>query len=99
MILVRDIFQLKFGKAKDAIAGVKQFKPLAEKNGYKGEVRFMTDLTGRFYTLVMESTYASMSEYESFLKQTQRTEEFSAWYKGFVPLVESGSRELYTVVE
>ena len=99
MILVRDIFQIKFGKAKDAIASVKQFKPLAEKSGHKGEVRFTTDLTGRFYTLVMETTYASMTEYESFLKQTQGTEDFGAWYKGFVPFIESGSRELYTVVE
>ena len=99
MILVRDIFQLKFGKAKDAIASAKQFKTLAEKVGHKGKVRFMTDLTGRFYTLVMETTYDSMGAYESFLKQAQGTEDFSTWYKGFVPFVESGSRELYTVVE
>jgi hypothetical protein len=43
MILVRDIFQLKFGRAKDALALWKEGAGLAQKYGYKID-RLLTDL-------------------------------------------------------
>jgi hypothetical protein len=98
MIVVRDIFNLKYGKAKDAIALWKEGQTVLKKTGYVPD-RMLTDLTGKSYTLVLESTYSSLSEYDKRLQDTQGYEEWRKWYERFLPLVESGSREIFRIVE
>ncbi len=98
MILVRDIFQLKFGKAKDAKALWKEGQSIAKKVGY-GPARALTDLTGPYYIFVMESTFENLAAFEKSLKETMGAKEWAEWYQRFVPLVESGRREIFTIVE
>ena len=98
MILVRDIFQLKFGKAKQALAHLKEGLPVIKKGGYKPE-RALTDFTGDFYTLIMESKFKDLAEYENALKNELSMPEWQKWYQKFVPLVESGRREILNLVE
>jgi len=98
MILVRDIFQLKFGKAREAKALLKEGMAIEKKFGY-GPSRVLTDLTGPYYTFVMESTYQSLSDYEKAMKSTLGAEEWGKWYQKFIPLVESGKREIFTIAE
>lgn len=98
MILVRDVFQLKFGKAKEAKELAREGAALEKKLGY-GVSRYLTDLTGEYYTLVMESTYENLAAFEKALKEILNAEEFSRWYQKFVPLVESGRREIFTIVD
>lgn len=98
MILVRDVFQLKFGKARDAKElwkeGFKENKQLAEVPH-----RILTDLTGKAYTIVLEMTFENLGQYEESLKKALSTPEWKNWYAQFVPLVESSYREIFTVVE
>ena len=98
MILVRDVFQLKFGKAKEAKEAMKDGLAITKKTGY-GPNRLLTDLTGPYYTLVLESTFESLSDYESALKDTLSSAEWGEVYQKFMPLVESGKREIFTIVE
>ena len=98
MILVRDIFNLKYGKARDAIAMWKEGQAVLKKSGYNPE-RVLADITGKSYTLVLESTYSSLSEYDDRLQDTQAYEEWRKWYEKFLLLVESGSREIFRIVE
>ncbi len=60
MILVRDIFQLHFGKAREAIEVLKKGQELLKGEGYEVG-RLLADVTGDYYTLVMESSYARQS--------------------------------------
>jgi hypothetical protein len=99
MIVVRNVFQLKFGKAKDAIALWKEGREIAKRTGSGATMRAMTDLVGPFYTLVMEEQYPSLSEMERDMQSETGMEEWKGWYQKFVPLVESGYREIFTVVE
>lgn len=62
------------------------------------DVRLMTDLTGPSYTLVMESTSPGLAEFEALAKNVMAMDEWKNWYQKFVPLVESGSREIFTIV-
>ncbi len=98
MIVVRNVFQLEFGKAKDAKVLINEFRNLMKKYG-ETPPRFMTDLTGTFYTIVMENSYGSLSEYEKESGETMGKEEFDQWYRKFVPIVQSGHREIFTVVD
>lgn len=98
MILVRNVFRLKFGKAREAKALVEESKALFRKFGNR-PTRYLTDLTGPFYTFVLESTYSSLSDLEKEQSEAQGSSEFSAWYQKFMPLVESGHREIFSIVE
>ena len=99
MILVRDIFQLKFGKAKEAVALWKEGSAIIKKLGY-GPERLLTDLVGSsYYTFVMESKFESLSDLEQGLSKVFGNAEWSQWYQKFLPLVESGRREIFNIVE
>jgi hypothetical protein len=98
MIVVRNIFQLKFGKAKDAKALIKENQELMKKYGHTTS-RFLTDLTGEFYTFVMETTYENLAAFEKSSQDAMGEKEFAQWYGKFVPLVESGRREIFNLVD
>ena len=98
MILVRDVFQLKVGKAKEAKALWKEAAELAKKLDMPVG-RALTDLTGAYYTFVWESTYQSVSDWENSMKDPKGAEEWGKWYQKFAPLIDGGHREILTVVE
>jgi hypothetical protein len=98
MILVRDIFQVKFGKMKDAKDIWKEmFKVMPAQPGNRP--RLLTDLTGQYYTLVIESTFKDLTDYEAFSRKEMSAPGVGAVYQKFVPLVDSGRREIFSIVD
>jgi predicted LPLAT superfamily acyltransferase len=98
MIIVRNVFRLKFGKAKDALEAMRNLLVVSRRLGMPEPGRVMTDVTGPFYTLVHELTFASLED----LERGQGNMGDPAWkdaYAKFVPHVESGYREIFRVVE
>jgi hypothetical protein len=98
MIVVRDVFQLKFGKAREAQALWQEGRQFMQHGDKVKDVRILTDLAGGpYYTLVMETSYDSLAAFEGEMRDTLN-DEWRAWYQRFVPLVESGRREIFNVV-
>ena len=98
MILVRDVFRLKFGKAREALAAWKAMGEHARRaNPGGGTPRVLTDLVGPYYTLVMESTFPDLTSYERLHSSTMNDTEWRKTYQTFTPLVESGYREIFTI--
>ena len=96
MILVRNVFQLKFGQAKGAVGIWKEMVQLMRTAGIGSEHRLLTDLVGSpYYTLVFEVAFPSLAEWHGALG----SEEQRRLYDRFVPLVEGGHREIFTVVQ
>jgi hypothetical protein len=99
MILVRNVFQLKVGKAKEAKALFQEAAALMKKYGQQPG-RALTDLTGPYYTFVWEATYPNLAAWEGLMSDPKAAEEMGAWYQRFAPLLETGGRrEIFTVVE
>ncbi len=98
MILVRNVFRLKFGKAREAAALWKEGIEFIKKSG-AGSARVCTDMVAPFYTLVLETTHENLADFESFHKSHAGSPEWKKWFEKFVPLVESGHREIFNVVE
>lgn len=98
MILVRDVFRLKFGKAREAIALWKEGQSLLERIGHKPD-RVLTDLVSTYYTFVLETSFRDISEMETSLKRAFSDAEYEKWYQRFIPLAESGYREILNIVE
>lgn len=99
MILVRDVFRLKFGQARQAVAVWKEGRQIMEPLMKGHSPRIMTDLVGPFYTLVFESTYKSLQDYEELMKAGMANEDWKKWYGKLVPFIETGHREVFTLVE
>lgn len=98
MIVVRDTFYLKFGKAKDAKTLLMEFSELLKKYDNSPR-RFLTDFTGESYRLILESTFADLSSYENTLKSHFGRDEWRKWYEKFIPLVNRSEREILSLVE
>ncbi len=98
MIVVRNVFRMKFGVARDAVALFQEGIALTRSIGFgSGAPRLLTDLVGPFYTLVLEHTFESLAEWERSAPVMNQP-EWKAWYAKVVPVMESGYREVFTVV-
>ena len=99
MVVIRNVFRLKFGKAREAVPLVKEGVAIQKRAGLNVSSRILTDLTGPFYTVVLELTVPSLGAYETEARRFMADKDFQANYKKLVPLVASGYREILTVVE
>lgn len=96
MILVRDVFQAKYGRGGDLVALFKEMKeqwPESARYGY----RILTDASGSFFTVVTETEVASLAEWERLIGEVFSLPQFGEWFARMTPLVESGRREFYNV--
>jgi hypothetical protein len=93
------VFRLKFGKAREAVALIKEGVAIQKRAGANYSPRVLTDLTGPFYTLVLELTVPSLSAFEAEAPRFMADKDFQANYQKLVPLVESGYREIFTLLE
>jgi len=100
MIVVRNVFKLKFGKTREAVELFKEGAGNMKRLGFgRVPVRLLTDVVSDFYTLVLEQTFESLADFENTVKGLMANAEWKAWYQKVIPLVESGHREIFSVVE
>ena len=92
MILVRDVFQAKYGKGGELVALFKELSQQAQAVD-----RILTDASGPFYTVVTETTLESLAAWEQRMAEIFSKPEFGEWFARMMPLVESGRREFYNI--
>ncbi len=98
MIIVRDVFRLKFGMAKETKTLMQESKKIMNEDRLK-KSRILFDLVGPSYTMVLESSYVNLSEFEKEMGNTFNKAEWQSWYQKFIPLIEKSYREIFTVME
>jgi hypothetical protein len=99
MIVVRNTFRLKFGKTREALAILKEGMAIQKRAGIDVSQRLLTDLTGTFYTIVLELTLPNLAALEATMPKVMGDKDWQANYQKLTPLVELGRREIFTVVE
>ena len=101
MIVVRDIFRLKFGQSKEAVALWREGAAALRNSGYGAiNVRLLTDLVGaEYYTVVLESTFKSVGDWEKAHAAGKDNAPWKAIYAKIIPYTEVGHREILSVVE
>ncbi|HNP97840.1 MAG TPA: hypothetical protein PKK99_02240 [Bacteroidia bacterium] len=98
MIVIRDVFRLKFGKAREAKALMAETKKFSIQFGTDGS-RMLTDLVGPSYTLVLETNFKNLAAWEQEMTKGMGTQEWKDWYVKFQLLVDSSYREIFTVID
>src|SRR5437773_10183360 len=99
MVVIRNVFRLKFGKAKEGVALFKEGMAIQKRLGSKSGSRLLTDLTGPCYTVVFELSVPSLSAFKTESPPLMGAKDWQANYQKITPLVESGYREIFTLVE
>jgi len=99
MVVIRNVFRLKFGKAKEGVALFKEGMAIQKRLGSRFNARLLTDLTGPFYTVVLELTVPSLSAFETEAPRLMADKDWQSNYQKITALVESGYREIFTLVE
>lgn len=95
MIVVRNVFKLKFGEAKQALALWNEY--FSDPDSIQSKYRLMTDLVGDFYTMVMEVYYEDLTAFQNESRNSNDP-KFGEFYSKFVAITESGYREIFSVV-
>jgi hypothetical protein len=100
LIVVRDIFRLKFGQSKEATALWKEAAASLRTSGYGAvNVRLLTDLAGApYYTVVLESTFNSVADWEKAHVAARDNAQWKALYAKIIPFTEIGHREILSVI-
>jgi hypothetical protein len=99
MVVIRNVFRLKFGKAREAVALFKEGIAIQKRVGLDFSTRLLTDVTGPFYTVVLEITAPNLAAFEAAAPRLMGDKDWQANYQKIGSLVESGSREIFTLVE
>lgn len=94
MILVRDVFQAKYGKGGELVELFKEGRKMWEE--LQG-MSIFTDASGPFFTVVTEREVESLAVWEENRGEIFSHPNFGDWFARMQPLVESGRREFYNV--
>ena len=94
-IVVRHVFQAKYGRGDEVVAAMKEMS--ADMAGRVRGYRVMTDLSGPFFTIVMEYEVESLGEFEKGMAEAFADPRMQEFMNRTAPLIESGRREFYTV--
>jgi hypothetical protein len=99
MIVVRHVYQAKYGKGDELVALLKEMDKHMEKvTGAKVASRLLTDASGPFFTVVQEIQVVNLAEWETTNGKLFQSAEFQSWFPRWLDLVESGRREFYNLV-
>jgi hypothetical protein len=96
MLLIREVFQAKYGKAGELVQRMKQLDDPAMLEGVSS-ARILTDLTGPFDTVVIESVVASLDTYFGKMFEMFANADQAQQANPMAALVASGRREIYTI--
>jgi hypothetical protein len=97
MIVVRTVFQAKWGKADELVRAVREGQQeMIREAGIRG--RILTDLGGQFFTVVLEGEFASLAAWEQFRARMFQDSRFQQSTAQGESLIESGRQEFFTVV-
>ncbi|MCB0193467.1 MAG: hypothetical protein KDJ65_16080 [Anaerolineae bacterium] len=98
MILVRMVFQVKWGKVHEVVNEFKQIEEMMRRvTGSNLRVRILTDLSGPFNTVVQEIEVESLAEWERQRATLFSDPEFQQRQAVSEQPFEAGSIEFYTI--
>ena len=98
MVLSRVVFQAKFGAADALVAAIKAGYAEATDDQLKAlQPRILTDISGSFDTVVVETTHESLAALEQFRQMVFARNADSEQQSRMAELVESGRNEYWTI--
>lgn len=95
MILVRQVFQIKFNQMDKVLGALQQAMDQGADSG--GVSRVLTDISGKNFTLVFETKAESLDAFWQDMQERFQDAESAEQMNIILPYIESGHREFYTI--
>ena len=100
MIVARQTFQAKYGRGDELVALFKEFTANMREAGISvNDYRLLTDASGPFFTVVSEIEVESLAAWEDMFREAMKQDWIGDWSQRVSPLIESGRRDFYNIVE
>lgn len=100
MLIARQTFQAKYGCGGALVDLFKEFNTRMHAEDAHGPIfRILTDASGPFFTVVTEVEIGSFADWEGTFSSRMARPWIGEWFGRMTPLVESGRRDFYTLVE
>jgi hypothetical protein len=100
MLRARQVFQAKYGRGNELVGLFQEFNTcMQDEGGNAPHFRILTDGTGPFFTVITEIELASFTAWEGEFSAAMNHPWMGEWFSRMMPLVESGRREFYNIVE
>jgi hypothetical protein len=100
MLVARQVFQAKYGRGDELVALFQELNTRMHEGGEDApRFRILTDVTGPFFTVVTEVEVESLAAWEGGFREAMNQPWMEEWFGRMQPLVESGRREFYTLVD
>lgn len=93
MLIVREVFVAKPGCASKLAARFQE----AVQAGMVGDCQVMTDATGDFNRVVLETRVDSLAGFEKRMQEYMSNKAMHEKMKGYTDLYQTGSREIFRV--
>lgn len=99
MVLLRTVFQAKFGKADNLVAALKSSLETSEfaEQIKTLKPRILTDISGEFDTVVIETTHNSLAAIEQFRQLMREMDAASDTPSPLAEFIVGGRNEYYTI--
>ena len=98
MILVRSEFQCKPGRVQEMIDNFKAMAPMMENQSVIKRTRLMTDLSGNFDTVVVESEVESIDDYFAMMQAAFADPDLQTEQAGSMnSIYQTGQRNYYKI--
>jgi hypothetical protein len=98
MIIARQVFQARYGMGDEVVEICRQFAERIQESEPWMRLRVLTDLSGPFFTVVVEFEVERLAVWEHMFGQGKMQPWMGPLFSRMNELVESGSREFYRVV-
>ncbi|MGH2617158.1 MAG: hypothetical protein ACRDJC_18145 [Thermomicrobiales bacterium] len=100
MLVARQVFQARYGRGDELVAHLRELNArLGEEGGTAPRFRILTDVSGPFFTVSTEIEMENLAVWEGSFREAMDRPWMGEWFSRMAPLVESGRREFYRVVE
>ena len=98
MLLIRDVFRCRPGKAAEVARRLQRIIPSTEaEDGFRNS-RVLVDYVGSYWTVVLEGEVDDLSQFEHHMAGYASRPEVQEAMRGYTDLVESGYREIFRIL-
>lgn len=99
MLLIRDVFRCKPGKAGALAKMFLMTVPSMETEDGFRNVRVMTDYVATYWTVVLQAEVEDIGKFDGHMRSFSARPEVKEALAGYMDLVDGGHREIYKIVE
>ena len=97
MLLIRDVFRCRPGRARALAESFQRVMPLLQSQGALSKSRILIDYVSDYWTVVWEAEVENLAEFEHHMEVWGSSQEVREAMQGYLDNVKQGHREVFRI--